>query len=274
MPASGPSGSLRSILRYRPLPLVGSWMYITPRTIRMSVGVPMPVRSIESSIAGWSPVRSMAPFASTLCPDTSMVIVNRAVVSACAAVLSWSTKAAGSTVRPLSLESAVAEELGPLGLDAESPGGSATAVESSFPHAASEPSASGTTAAMVARRRVRLRMGPPWLHVVWPHCPAAQRGSGVPDVAVRVTAVARRRCGKRSPNRFAARNQRHDGRAADHVVQTASVRPEDQRRNDQADQDLAQQRRQQRQRPSDCVDPHDPEPGGELAERATRERDQ
>src|SRR4029079_16576283 len=109
---SGPFGSPRSILRYLPLPLVGSWMYMTPSTMRMSVRVPMPVRSIEICIAGWSPVMSSAPFAWMLWPDMSIVIANRAVVRAAAAVLSRPTNAAGSTLCAPAAASGGVEGLG------------------------------------------------------------------------------------------------------------------------------------------------------------------
>src|SRR5262245_32937488 len=62
------------------MPPGDDWTYMTPSTRRISVGTPMPVRSIDICIAGCSPVRSIAPLALTVWPARSVVMDTLTVV--------------------------------------------------------------------------------------------------------------------------------------------------------------------------------------------------
>src|SRR3954470_18315340 len=86
-----------------------------------------------------------------------MVIVKWAVVICLTAALMVSRNSAGSTLPVL----AVLSLLGAPEEGAVAPGSSAVAALLLLPHAAREPSASGSAAATAALRRGRVRMSPP-----------------------------------------------------------------------------------------------------------------
>src|SRR5580765_7458427 len=121
---------------------------MTLSTMRICVGVPMPVVSIIICIAGVSPVMSITPGTGTLCPDTSMVIEKRAVVIVCVAAWTIARNVAlstGSLVR-------LGDELGVAGVLLLGPASGSVAVVrlESLPHAASEERASGRAATRAA----------------------------------------------------------------------------------------------------------------------------
>src|SRR4051794_33284294 len=249
------------------------FMYMTPSTRRISTwSSPAEPMSMFSCTAGWSPVRSMAPSIVIVWPAVSIVMDTLSVVIFCAAAVISFRKSALLTAEP-ACGSAPAASMG-ADEDAGAFGSAAVAELPLSPHAASDPSARGRAAATAARRRVRVGMGPPGGSSGRAPLPmSGGRPPGVPDGSVSLTGqrAAPTRNGSRSGSGLRARLQGYDGGPDREVVQPASVGAEHQRRDDQADQPLTQQRLDQPERAPALVDPYDAEPGRELAERAPRE---